>query len=511
MSGFDAIIVGGGHNGLAAAITLQKRGRKVLVLEARKQLGGLCAPREFHSGFTSPGIFHDTFEVRAPLLDALGLMQHGLSLRDAEVPVHAPSIKDKGIVLWHDPEKSAPELGEDAGGYRELCRLVEKARGPMSTALNAAPPPMIPGAVSDFLDFAKLGLSLRALGAKDLYAFLRMLPMCIADLTRDHFKNELTMAAVAGQALLCEYAGPWSAGTAARWVLMRACSGKEVAGGPAALARSLEKSFAAAGGTVRTGARVAKLLVEKGKAAGVKLDTGEEVKAALVGTAISPRALLAMVPPHAFPLKVFEELQAVRARGTSAKVHLALNAPIETRGRPGERFERIRLGDSLDDVERAFDAVKYRQLSASPVLDIRQPTVADLSLAPRDQAVASIWVNFAPYDLEGGWNDARRASVLENTLARIEKYDPAIRGKVIASEVLDPHTLEAEYGLPGGNVHHGEMTLDQLLFMRPTLRLAHYRTPVEGLFLCGSGSHPGGGVTLAPGALGAQAALEGFS
>jgi phytoene dehydrogenase-like protein len=315
------------------------------------------------------------------------------------------------------------------------------------------------------------------------------------------------MAAVAGQALLCEYAGPWSAGTASRWVLQRTVDGMEVSGGPAALVRALEKSFTSAGGTVRTGARVTALLVDKGRVTGVKLEGGEELKAPLAGCSIPPRALIPLLPPHAFPLKVFEELHAVRARGTSAKVHLALSAAIETRG---GRHERLRLGDSLDDLERAFDAVKYRQLSASPALDVRQPSVADLSLAPRDQAVASIWVNFAPYDVEGGWNDERRKAVLEATLARIEKYDAGIRSKVIASEVLDPKTLETEYGLPGGNVHHAEMTLDQLLFMRPTLRLAHYRTPVEGLFLCGSGSHPGGGVTLAPGTLGARAALEGW-
>lgn len=503
---FDAIVVGGGHNGLAAAITLQKRGKKVLVLEARKVLGGLCAPREFHSGFTVPGVFHDTFEVRAALLDALGLSQHGLSLRDAEVPVHAPSTKDKGVLLANDPEKS--ELGADLDGYRELCRLVDAARGPLTAVLNAASPPMIPGEVSDFLDFAKLGLGLRALGTKDLYAFLRMLPMCIADLARDHFKSENVMAAVAGQALLCEYVGPWSAGTAARWLLMRAVAGREIAGGPAALVRALDKSLAASGGSVRTDARVAQLLVEKGKVAGVKLQSGEELKAPLVGISIPPRALIPMLPPHAFPLKLFEELQAVRSRGTSAKVHLALAAPIETRG---GRHERIRMGDSLDDLERAFDAVKYRQLSAAPALDIRQPTVADLSLAPRDQHVASIWVNFAPYDVEGGWNDERRKAVLDAVISRIERYDAGIRSKVLGAEVLDPKTLEVEYGLPFGNVHHAEMSLDQLLFMRPTLRLAHYRTPVEGLFLCGSGSHPGGGVTMAPGWLGAKAALEGWS
>ena len=309
---FDALIIGAGHNGLAAAVTLQKRGRRVLVLEARSVAGGLCAAREFHPGFTAPGVFHDTFEVRAPLLDALGLAQHGLALRDADVPLHAPAATHKGFIVASDPDKS--ELGEDQAGYAELCRLADAARGALKTALNAAPPPMIPGAVSDFFDFAKLGLSLRALGTQDLYGFLRMLPMCIADLTRDHFKNETVMAAIAGGTLLDEYVGPWSAGTAARWLLQRAVTGKEVAGGPAALVRALEASLKTTGGALRTGARVASLLVDAGRVTGVKLQGGEELRAPLVGVSIAPRALVPLLPAHAFPLKVFEELQTVRCR-----------------------------------------------------------------------------------------------------------------------------------------------------------------------------------------------------
>src|SRR5581483_6504879 len=235
----DALIVGAGHNGLAAAIALAKRGKKVTVLEARSTAGGLCAAREFHAGFTAPGIFHDTSEVR----------------------VHAPSASGKGLVLWNDAEKCADELGEDAAGYRELVRIVERARGPVYEALNTAPPALVPDALSEYFDLAKVGLSLRRMGAKDLYSLLRLLPMCLGDLMRDHFKSEAVMAAIAGQSLLSEYAGPWSAGTSARWFLSRIAAGKEVLGGPAALVRALEKSLAAAGGTIRTNARVEKLLV----------------------------------------------------------------------------------------------------------------------------------------------------------------------------------------------------------------------------------------------------------
>jgi phytoene dehydrogenase-like protein len=314
------------------------------------------------------------------------------------------------------------------------------------------------------------------------------------------------MAAVAGGALMGEYAGPWSAGTGARWLLMRAASNREVKGGPAALVAALSKSFAALGGTVRTGTKVAQVLIEKGRIKGVRLATGEEVLAPRAGCAISPRAaLLDLVAPAALPLATWEQVQNVRCRGTSARVHLALEAPIQPQGRAGETFERIRIGESLDELERAFDAVKYGELSAVPALEVRQPSVSDPSLAPAGKHVAGIWVNFAPHALRAGWNESTRARMLEGVLARLEAYDPAIRKKVIASEVVDPTMLEKEFGLPGGNVHHGEMALDQLLFMRPTPELSHYKTPIDGLFLCGSGSHPGGGVTLAPGALGAAA------
>lgn len=503
---FDAIIVGGGHNGLAAAVTLQKRGLKVCVLEARAELGGLCAPRRFKEGFTAPGVLHDTHEVRAGLCDALNLTSAGLSFREAEVPVYAPQKSGKGLVLFDDAEKSAAELGADADGYRALCRLVDRARGPLSAALNEAPPPLLPSAMGDYLEFARLGLSLRRLGARDLHELLRMLPMCLGDLMRDHFKSDLAMAAVAGGALLGEYAGPWSAGTGARWVLMRSVSGREVKGGPAALIAALTKSFAQLGGTVRTATKVSQVLVDRNRVKGVRLASGEEVLAPRVGCAINPKAaLMDLVAPTALPLATWEQVKNVRCRGTSAKVHLALEAPIQPQGRAGETFERIRVGESLDELERAFDAVKYGELSAVPALDIRQPTVSDPSLAPAGKHVASVWVNFAPHALRAGWDDAARARVLEGVLARLEAYDPAIRKKVVGSEVLDPVTLEKEYGLPGGNVHHGEMALDQLLFMRPTPELSHYKTPIDGLFLCGAGSHPGGGVTLAPGALGAGA------
>lgn len=505
---FDSIIIGGGHNGLAAAITLQKKGKRVLVVEARSEAGGLCAPRKFAEGFSVPGIFHDTHEIRPGLIDSLGLSQAGLKMRAGEVPVFAPSASGKGLLLYRDVEKSAAELGDQVAGYRELARLVERLRAVLTAVLNEAPPALVPEAVGEFVDFAKLGLAVRRLGAKDLHEFLRMATMCMGDLMRDHFKNDLVMATLAQPTIQGEPVGPWSAGTALRFLLQWASAGAEVVGGPAAVVQALLKSFASLGGEVRTGAKVVEIVVEKNQVTGVKLAGGEVLKASLVGSAIHPTTtLLSLLAPRVLPLKLQDQVRAFRSRGCSAKVHLALAAPIQTTSRPSEAFERMRLAESLDELERAYDAVKYREISKVPALDIRQPSLVDDSLCPKGKHVASVWVNFAPGVLDGGWHAAARAAVLENTLARIETFDPAIRSKVEGSEVLDPRGLEADYGALGGNMHGGEMGLDQLLFMRPSLAFAHYTTPVEGLFLCGSGSHPGGGVTLAPGALGAAAAL----
>ena len=280
-------------------------------------------------------------------------------------------------------------------------------------------------------------------------------------------------------------------------------------GGPAALATALEKAARAADVEIRTSAAVERIRVENGRASGVTLASGEAIDAAtVVATSDPKRAFLDLIPPGTLPIRVEEEFRRIRMRGTAAKVHLALDGPLELAARPGQRWERVRIGGGhVDDLERAFDAVKYRDVAARPHLEIRVPSVVDPTLAPDGHHVVSILVSYVSHDVEGGWTDKRRADLLESVVATLERYAPEVRRRIVGQELLTPADIEERYALTGGQLHHGEPALDQMLVLRPAPSAARYRTAVPGLYLGGSGSHGGGGVTFAAGLLAAEAAL----
>jgi phytoene dehydrogenase-like protein len=236
---------------------------------------------------------------------------------------------------------------------------------------------------------------------------------------------------------------------------------------------------------------------------GVTLASGEDLEAgAVVATCDPKRTFLELIAPGTLPIRIEEEYERIRMRGTAAKIHLALDGALEVAARPGERFEHLRIGGGhVDDLERAFDAVKYAQVSTSPHLEVRVPTVADPSLAPAGHEVVSILASYAPHHVLGGWTAERSAALLESVLATLERHAPQVRQRLVAAEVLTPADLESRYALTGGQLHHGEPALDQLLVLRPTPSAARYATSVAGLYLCGSGSHGGGGVNCVPGSL----------
>jgi phytoene dehydrogenase-like protein len=229
----------------------------------------------------------------------------------------------------------------------------------------------------------------------------------------------------------------------------------------------------------------------------------------VVATCDPKRAFLDLIAPGTLPIRIEDEFHRIRMRGTAAKLHLALDGPLEIAARPGESFESIRIGGGhVDDLERAFDAVKYRGVAAKPHLEVRVPTAADPSLAPAGHHVVSILASYVSHDVEGGWTDARRADLLESVLATLEPHAPGVRKRIVAQELLTPTDLAERYGVTGGQLHHGEPALDQLLVLRPTPSAARYATTVPGLFLGGSGSHGGGGVNVVAGALAAEAVLS---
>jgi len=508
-----AVIIGAGHNGLVAGLLLARAGRSVTIVEQRNVVGGLCAASEVHPGYTVPGLLHDTTGVRRDVVDALGLSRFGLTFESEAPSVLAAHSDHKGVVLHAEAKRSRDELealhAGDGDGYIEWRGFLSRIGAFVSGVLSQKPPVMKPDSIAEFWNLGKTGIGLRRLGKPDMLELMRVAPMCAADWLQESFGNPLPAAALAGSAAIGASLGPWSAGTAASLLLYESVRSAEVKGGPAALTRALQKAFEAAGGEIALESRVARIRLDQGAVCGVELEGGVFIEAPLAVASCNPKhALLDLVEPGTLPLDVEEQIAAVRVRGTTAKVNLALDGQINFRDREGERHARAVVSDHVDDIERAFDAAKYRACSERPHLEVSVPSVDDPSLAPAGKDVVSILAHAAPYNLEGGWTSDATSRFGDAVIEMLERVAPGTRDKIVAREVMSPVDLEARYGLTGGHIHHGEHALDQLLFMRPTPKLARYKTPIEGLYLGGSGSHPSGGVTCQPGALAAEAILK---
>lgn len=338
-----------------------------------------------------------------------------------------------------------------------------------------------------------------------MFECLRVGPMSVWDWLEECTTSAGLQVALAAPALLGARTGPRAAGTAALLLMHECAASGEVVGGPAALIAALEAACGERGVEIRKEVPVQRILVSEKRVRGVELEDGSAIETGLVASSVDPRqTLLDLVSPRDLPPGLDRPLRNWRCRGTSAVVHLALDGPLEFACRPESLFEAICVADDLVQLERAFDAVKYRALPEAPHLDIRVPTVADPSLAPDGHHVVSILVHAVPLDLEGGWQQGRE-ELMRRVLARLTAVSPSCADRIVGHELLTPADLEREYRLTGGHLHHGEPGLDQLASLRPAASCARYRTPLDGLFLCGSGSHPGGGITCAPGMLGAAA------
>jgi phytoene dehydrogenase-like protein len=510
--GFDAIVIGAGPNGLAAAARLAAAGRKVVVLERAEAPGGLSAKREFHAGYSVPGLLHDEGLVPRAIAEKLGLAKQGLAFRRPPATYIAEKA-GPGILLPGDLTGAVDAIGKrsqhDAQSYQRLRSFLARITPLVGAVLAEVPPSLAPGSAGDFWQLARRGLALWKISRHDLLELARVAPMCVADFLNEWFQTPLLVEALAAPAVASTWSGPWSASTTTNFLLRECSGGESIEGGPPALVKALLAAGRAVGAELRTGAEVQRIRLDQGKVAGVTLASGETIDAPVVLSSADPkRTMLKLLPPGTLPLKIEEEFRRVRSRGTAAKVHLALSGPLELKGSDGRLDEAIHVGGGhVDDLERAFDAIKYRGFSERPHLEIRVPTVADPSLAPAGHHVVSILASFAPYALDGGWTEEARERLGDAVLSVLEQHAPDVRQRIVAREVLTPADLETRFALTGGQLHHVELALDQLLMMRPASSAPRYRTVVPGLFLGGSGSHPGGGVRPTAGLLAAEAVL----
>lgn len=510
MSRFDVVIVGAGANGLTTAALLARRGRRVIVLERLEQAGGRGAAEEFHPGYRSGGLLQDASTLRASVVRDLELGRHGLSVTPGRSRVLAWAETGGPLLLGRTTEETVANLGSlsgnEARNYAAYRRGIERLAPVLRAFLERPPLDLVRPESNSLAVLARRALQIRRLGASDTMELLRIPPMCVADWLGEWFGSEPLKAALAVPAISGSYAGPWSPATAFNLLLWEVAAGSAVEGGPSAVVEALERAARASGAEIRTGASVAGITLNGDAASGVRLNDGETIEARRVALAGDvKRGLLDLLPPGAIPHRLRRRIENYRSRGTTAALDLAVAAGVQFEG--GEGAALARTGGSLDDLERAFDPVKYRALPETPLLEIHLPTLQRPELAPEGCSVVSVLVHFVPYELDGGWSDERRQILEERALARLERALPGLTKTVVGRRLRVPADLERQYALSGGQIHGGEQSLDQLL-VRPAPECFRYSTPVPDLFLCGSGSHPGGGLSCGPGALAADAILD---
>lgn len=519
------VIVGAGVNGLVAALALARQGRAPLVFERRASVGGIAATEEFQPGFRASMVAPAAGPLTPRVLAEAELAGQGLEWLESPTRVFLSGTSgDKGLALSSDPQACAEAIGKispaDAARYRETREALGAMAGFFSHFLESTPLALDSPGRGELFSAGRLGLKLRRLGRKNMLRVLRWLPMPAADLAEEWFESEWLRAAVATRGVFAATMGPRSPGTAARVLFQVGASGDPFAplivprGGMGALGEALARAARAAGAEIRTEAEVGQILVKDGRATGVALTSGEEVPAVEVISGADPSCtLLRLIDPANLSAGFLRQARSYRIAGSVALVHLALDAlpgfhgagEVSAGQAPTALAGRIQIGQSIDEIEKAFDDAKYGRISNSPLVELTIPTILDPGLAPPGKHVLSAWMQFAPYRLaEGDWS-GRRAELLPLLLRRLEPYAPGISGLVVGSRVLSPADLEQQYGLTGGHVFHGELAMDQMYSLRPLFGMGGYRGPIEGLYLCGAGTHPGIGIT---GASGLNAARE---
>lgn len=517
MTDANVIIIGAGHNGLACAAYLAKAGKRVTVLEAAAQVGGAAVTREFAPGFKVSACAHLSYLLDARIAKELDLARHGLSSAHENLKTVALQREVEHLVLNGGTLEAGRVSDADRAALAAHHKSMLKFARVLGKQHHRIPPRLLGGGRSNAIGAALLGLDIRRLGRDDMREFLRIAGINIYDVVEENFESPALKAALAFDAVLGTNLAPRSNNSVL--ALLHRLSGRAngtaggtslPAGGMGAVSNAFAKAAAAAGATIRLNTPVKNIALNGDRVAGVVLANGETLSAdVIVSNADPKRTLFDLLGARHLETGFTHRVRHFRTKGMAAKLHLALDAlPAFSRLPAALAGERLVIAPDLVYLEHAFDAAKYGDNSPHPALEINIPTVHDRTLAPAGKHVLSAVVQYAPYDAAAG-TDAARAQLLDNTLKVLEAYAPGIRGKVVASQLLLPADLEREFRLTGGHWHHGEYALDQFLMLRPVPGAAQYAMPVNGLYLCGAGAHPGGGVMGCAGKNAAQAVLGG--
>ena len=513
---YDAVIIGGGHNGLVTAAYLAKAGRRVLVLEKRPMLGGCSVTEEIWPGFRVSTAAYLTSLLQERIIRELNLPRHGYVVYPKDPAFFSAFPDNRYLFFWQDRSKTLSEIGKfspkDAGRFPAYEDHLERLAQVVESLLLTVPPEFPPSGLGDYIEWLKVMGRLRGLSRNEIVGLVRVFTQSASDFLDSWFESEQIKVTLATDGVIGANGGPKSPGTA--YILLHHCMGGLsghrglwgfVRGGMGAVSEAIASAARSYGAEIRTDTPVDRLLIKDGVARGVVLSrTGEEIEAGVVASNLDPKqTFLRLMTAADTPDEFRKRIGAFRSEGTSMKINFALSGLPEFRALPGapgpQHGATMHICPSVEYVERAWDDAKYGRPSQYPLIELTIPTYYDDSIAPPGKHIMGAFLQYAPYTLRGTSWDEIRESYADRVVDLIEEYVPNIRSIIIERQVLSPLDLERRFGITGGNIFHGEMSLDQMFVMRPVAGWARYRTPVRNLYLCGSGAHPGGGVMGAPG------------
>lgn len=494
---FDAVVVGGGHNGLIAATRLARAGLKVLLLEARTTTGGMADWQEIHPGFRVPALAHLAPAMDPRVIRELGLKEQGLDGSASRVTSMALLPQGGALPVQPDPREAARAIGahsrDDGAAWIDFQQRMQGHAQALQPLIENTPPRLDFGTRANLLQLGRLGWSVRRQGRKPMRELLRIISMNVADLIDENFESDAIRGLLALDAVLGTDHGPRSPNTVFtflhRLALNRGAPGISTTGGHG-LAETLDTAARRAGVDIRTDAPVARIDVAAGRACGVELADGMRFEAPAIVANTDPVTTFSdLIGADHLDADFLGDIRAIRNRGTTGKVNMALDRMPDLPVPENGGAARWVIAPSLDHVERAFDQVKYGEEVSEPALEITLPSLSDSGCAPEGKHVMSVNVAYAPY------REASATRLGDTVIDRIEAYAPGFRDSVLACDACGPADVEARFGARGGHWHHGDIALDQYFMTRPAPGFAQYRTPIDGLYLCGAGTHPGGGVS----------------